>query len=372
MKKTDVYIWCLGALICANTSQSCSSEEIISEQNSTATINSEFDPENLITEKYTGSQLKPAVFNEISFDGVPFDSPCETTDFGRVLSDYFLDLINDPYFDFELVQYYADLNRRYVTFYVGENYYGPSGEYNMLARKRIRQLTAFWKLDREIYLNGQHSEHLNDIEILTDMIESFDRTVRNRTEAYNKASSLLEINAKSSNLPENPYFSLDAFTRSNGLLVIGDGLLKILTDVGIDGNIAFSSILAHEWWHQAQFENEWKWRIKDRFPNRSEFSRFSELESDFAAAYFLTHKRGATYNWKRIENYFKLSFNVGDCLVESDQHHGTPSQRMAAARSGFELAHIARKKGFILSAEEIHQTFIEFYDSSILKADLRI
>ena len=372
MKKTDVYIWCLGVFICANTFLSCSSEELISTADSSVMIISKSGPKDLKGQKTGDSHLHPATFREISIMSDSFDNTCKTTAFGDILSGYFLKLLNDPHFDLELVQYYADLNRRYVTFYVGENYYGPSGEFNMLAKKRMRQLTSFWKLDRDIYLNGQHAEQLNDLETLTDMIESFDRTVRNRTEAYNKAKILLEINVKSTNIPENPYFSLDAFTRSNGLLVIGDGLLKILTDVGINGDIAFSSILAHEWWHQAQFENEWNWRIRERFALGSEFSRFSELEADFAAAYFLTHKRGATYNWKRIEDYFQLSFNVGDCLIESDQHHGTPTQRLKAAKAGFELADLAKKKGFILTADRLHKAFLEFYENSILKTDLEI
>ena len=80
----------------------------------------------------------------------------------------------------------------------------------------------------------------------------------------------------------------------------------------------------------------------------------------------MTHKRGATYNWKRIEDYFTLSFNVGDCLTTSKQHHGTPEQRLAAAKLGYELADSAQKKGFILSPDEVHETFLDLYESMIL------
>jgi len=292
--------------------------------------------------------------------------PCESTDFGDVISTYFEDLLQDPYFDFVLLSYYLELNRKYVTFYVGENYYGENGEFNQLAKKRIRELKKFWNLDREIYLNGQHTASLNDRETLTDMIESFDRTVRNRTEAYAKADLLLQMNAQSPNFPENPYFAFDAFTKSNGLLVIGDGLLESLSETGINENIAFTAILAHEWWHQAQFEYDQEWDFIDQLSNASEVARFSELEADFAAAYFLTHKRGATYNWKRIEDFFKLSFNVGDCLINSDNHHGTPGQRLAAAEFGYQLAASAQKKGFILSPSEVHYAFLEIYNDLIL------
>ncbi|SDR66035.1 hypothetical protein [Gramella sp. MAR_2010_147] len=365
MKKTDVYIWCSGVLIFTLLLQSCSREEIISQMSVKNDLNSHFSQIKGSGNFYS----KPAPGNFSLSDRFQNESlvsiPCESTSFGDVLSGYFESIIKDPFFDFDLLNYYLELNRKYVTFYRGENYYGENGEFNQLAKKRIRELIKFWNLDREIYLNGQHTAFLNDREILTDMIESFDRTVRNRTEAYKKADLLLEINKASSNFPENPYFAFDGFTRSNGLLVIGDGLLESIIDIGIDGDLAFTAILSHEWWHQAQFENP-DWENVNPNMSPAEISRFSELEADFAAAYFLTHKRGATYNWKRIEEYFRLSFNVGDCLTESTNHHGTPNQRLEAAELGYKLATSAQKKGFILSPTEVHNAFLEVYEKIIL------
>ena len=365
MKKIDVYTWCLGAFICANGMQSCSGEDLVFNESEENAITS--SPKSYNKTSFVYTHLEPVSYavNGIFSDDI-ISANCQVTDFGEVLQGYFSSLINDPLFDLELIHYYADLNRRYATYYVGENYYGPNGEYNQLARKRIRELTKFWNLDREITLNAIHTASLNERETLTDMIESFDRTVRNRDEAYEKADMLMELNAQSNNIPENPYFALDAFTRSNGLLVVGDGLLESLVAIGIEGDIAFTSILSHEWWHQAQFENDKDWDYKDQLATAAERSRFFELEADFAAAYFMTHKRGATYNWKRIEDYFRLSFNVGDCLTFSSQHHGTPEQRLAAARLGYELAESAQKKGFILTPEEVHQIFIERYESMVL------
>ncbi len=366
MKKTDAMVWCLGVLLCAITFNSCTPVEINSQEVS--------KPET--TPALNNTRKKPSItyklgplvdlHHELNLQPDMMSAPCDITDFGKVLSGYFEVLVKDPLFDLELIAYYAELHQKYVTHYVGDNFYGAGGEYNMLAKKRMRELTRFWGLNREIRLNGQHTASLDDREILTDMIESFDRTVRNRDEAYAKTDLLLDINSRSPNIPENPYFALDAFTRPNGLLVIGDGLLQSLTDVGIEGDIAFSSILAHEWWHQAQYENETDWKRMDQFPDPALRNRFSELEADFAAAYFLSHKRGATYNWKRIERYFLLSFNVGDCLPDSSQHHGTPAERMSAARSGFELADAARKRGFILTPEQIHEKFQEVYEAFIL------
>lgn len=355
-------IWCIGMSIFAFLSLACSEEEF----NLKDPV---FHPY-LEQPDHQYKTLKPSVKSQyFSCDLITpslnddLDTPaCELTDFGKVLLDYFENLLEDPFFDFNLVDYYTDLHRKYVTHYRGENYYGSHGEYDQLAEKRMRELRNFWNLNRDIYLNGQHTASLDDREILTDMIESFDRSVRNRSEAYSKADELLNINELSPNIPENPYFAMDAFTRPNGLLVIGDGLIEALIQVGIDGQIAFSAILAHEWWHQAQYEYSGSWTVPEEFTEASQVSRFKELEADFAAAYFLTHKRGATSNWKRIEEYFHLSYTVGDCLMNSDTHHGTPAQRMKAAELGYELAESAKKKGFILTPQEVHDYFIENLD----------
>jgi len=366
MKKTDAYIWCLGALLSANTFQSCTSDELADSEIKSA------EPFTVVETNYDKGQYfsKPEpvtfVISQIFSDERLLAEPCDLTDFGEVLQGYFQELIGDPHFDLELINYYSDLNRKYVTYYEGDNYYGPNGEYDQLAKKRIRDLERFWNLNREIRLNGQHTSTLNNREVLADMIESFDRTVRNRTQAYEKADELLRLNEQSGSIPENPYFALDAFTRSNGLMVIGDGLLESLIDIGIDGEIAFTAVLSHEWWHQAQYEHDAEWDYIDQLSSPAERSRFSELEADFAAAYYMTHKRGATYNWKRIEDYFTLSFNVGDCLTASDQHHGTPEQRLAAAKLGYELADSAKKKGFILSPEKLHEWFINKYLSLVM------
>ncbi|MGA8854449.1 MAG: hypothetical protein WB492_09760 [Christiangramia sp.] len=367
MEMKDVYIRFMVALFFAITSLSCSKEQLTFESDPADLSNSQ----NEFQKKKNSSSGKPGgeiifTINESSYDLIGNPGSCKSTDFSQVLSGYFNEIFADPYFDFDLLNYYKELNKKYVTYYVGDNYYGENGEYNQLAKKRIRELTKFWNLNREIRLNGQHTAFLNDREILTDMIESFDRTIRNRTQAYEKADLLLELNAKSSVFPENPYFAFDAFTKSNGLLVIVDGIIESLIETGIDEKIAFSTVLAHEWWHQVQYEYNEEWHFLDQLLNSSERSRFLELEADFAASYFLTHKRGATYNWKRIEEYFTLSFNVGDCLVQSNQHHGTPIQRLNAAKLGYELADSAQKKGFILSPTEVHDAFIKIYDTTIL------
>ena len=362
MKKKGFITWCIVILLSGFTFQACSTDDfdlkepVFHPYLSHPDIKS-FDAAYDLKLNQSFCDPGKAFFK----NDIPV-SECPLTDFGLVLLDYFHSFLNDPYFDFNLANYYLKLHRKYVTHYRGDNYFGENGEYTRLAEKRLRELERFWDLNRNILLNGQHVASLNDREILTDMIESFDRNIRNREQAYAKADELLHINSLSPNLPENPYFAMDAFTLSNGLLVIGDGLIESLVEAGIDGYIAFTGVLSHEWWHQAQYEYADSWPEVNEFNGLGERSRFIELEADFAAAYFMAHKRGATYNWKRIEEFFRLSFNVGDCLIQSEQHHGTPQQRLEAARLGFELADSARKKGFILSPDAVHEYFVDNFE----------
>jgi len=328
---------------------SCSSETIKTQTESTDFISTSADFE-----------IREIDFNSYNMltevEHLPVkNSSCEITSFQNLLQKNFEKLIQDPNFDVEMVFYLRDLHRKYVTHYIGPNYYGSDGRYDRLANKRMRELQKFWQLDRQIYLNGQHTATLEDPKQLADMIESFDRSVRNASEARIKASQIIEANQNSCQIPENSFFALEAFTRSNGLLVISDGILEILEESGIPEEIVFSGLLAHEWWHQAQFEYDLQW--ENDYKDNPELLR--ELEADFAAAYFLGHKRGATYNWKRLESFFDMSYNSGDCFAESPGHHGTPAQRLKAARSGFELAFSEKKKGKPGKPSEIHKAFLK-------------
>ena len=330
---------------------SCSSETIETKTESTENIytSAEFEIREIDLNSYK-------MLTEIEYPPAKNRS-CEITSFQSLLRKNFEKLIEDPYFDVEPVFYLRDLHTKYVTHYIGPNYYGSDGQYDHLAYKRIRELQKFWQLDRQIYLNGQHTATLEDPQQLADMIESFDRSVRNATEARIKALHIIETYEKSTQIPENTFFALDVFTRSNGLLVISDGILELLEESGIPGEIAFSGLLAHEWWHQAQFEYNQQW--KSDYINLENPELLRELEADFAAAYFLGHKRGATYNWKRIESFFDMSYSSGDCFTESPGHHGTPAQRLKAAQSGFELAYSEKKKGKPGKPFEIHTAFLE-------------
>jgi hypothetical protein len=129
-----------------------------------------------------------------------------------------------------------------------------------------------------------------------------------------------------------------------------------MAEAGVDEKVTFAGILAHEWAHQVQFNNYSVW-YKVAEPSAAAQTRKTELEADFMASYYLTHKRGATYNWKSVAEFFDLFFNIGDCGFTSAGHHGTPYQRLAASRLGWIIAQETMPMGHILTAEELHILF---------------
>lgn len=56
-------------------------------------------------------------------------------------------------------------------------------------------------------------------------------------------------------IPESPYFSTSAFATSSGVIVVGDGVVELISRTGPEPKEVWSSILSHEWAHQIQFSN---------------------------------------------------------------------------------------------------------------------
>lgn len=293
-------------------------------------------------------------------------SICGPTELAEVSNHYRVLLGQDliPVFGLDGANYlfglYMDLNffYAYLELDKDEQYFGENGEYTQLVEKRQRDLERFWSMPNEIRVKGQHTATLNDREKLADLWEVVGLDVNSREEAYAIADTYLFYNSLATYLPDSPFFALDGFAAPFNLIVIGDGLVQMLSETGLDGDIVWTGILAHEWAHQIQFNNMAVWYPEGAADNLPEATRFTELEADFMAAYYMTHKRGATYNWKRVEQFNQLYFNIGDCNFEGEGHHGTPLQRMEASRLGYELAQNAQKQGHILTEQEVHEAFL--------------
>lgn len=363
MKRSRIALLCLGlgflTVSCENEMEEMRLDSISKSHNAIVAPSSS----QAISEKFAlklPADLTPLSENlrDVLFGEAVAPSDCGPTEFVAVQNKYAAPLIADP---IALGNYslYTELNFIY-PYYLdrSKQYFGADGEYTQLVVKRQRELENFWNMPNEIRINGQHSATLNDREKLADIFVAFGVGVESRADAYAIADKLLALNAMSPNLPESPYFSLDGFAAGNNLIVIGDGLVQMVSESGIATDIVWTGVLAHEWAHQVQFNNTAAWYPKGAASDPSAATRYTELEADFMAAYFMTHKRGATYNQKRVEQFFTLYFQIGDCGFANPGHHGTPAQRMAAAHLGFELADQAQKQGHILSPQAVHEFFV--------------
>lgn len=285
---------------------------------------------------------------------------CGPTKFVAVQNYYLNQLVSDPYWDYGAYSTYSDLSLYIAYFDTDEQYFGANGEYTHLVNKRKRELERFWDMPGQVRVNGQHTATLNDRDKVAFGYQLFGFP---EDIAYQAADQVLAYNALSEQFPENPFFALDGFATPSQLIVLGDGLIRMLSETGIDTDIVYTGVLAHEWAHQVQFLNGDEWYPEGADPDPVADTRYTELEADFMAAYFMTHKRGATYNWKRVEEFFTLFFRIGDCGFDNDGHHGTPLQRMAAAQLGYNLAASAQKQGHILSQQEAHEYFVSHVQS---------
>ncbi|WP_276496489.1 hypothetical protein [Pontibacter litorisediminis] len=290
---------------------------------------------------------------------------CGPTEFVSVQNKYIRMLGQElvPVFGGETANYlfslYMDINLVAAYFdRTPQQYFGEQGEYTDFMAKRKLELEKFWNMPGQIRVNGQHNATLNDRDKVASILYRYYTGFPTEKDAYAYADMLMGINSMMSTLPESPFFSVDGFATSGNLIVIGDGLVKMLSEAGVAQDIVWTGVLAHEWAHQIQFDNYTAWYPNGAADNAPEATRYTELEADFMAAYYMTHKRGATYNWKRVEQFFTLYFQIGDCGFTSDGHHGTPQQRMAAAQLGYQTASQEQKQGHIMTPEQLHEIFV--------------
>lgn len=164
----------------------------------------------------------------------------------------------------------------------------------------------------------------------------------------------------------HPYFTLNAFAFTSfgrelvpGMgvipdkIVMGDGMLAAYRDMGY-GDVAPQAVLAHEFVHHVQFELG---MITADRVSSPEATRRTELHADALAAYYLSHPRGESMQWKRVQQFLDVFFSIGDCAFANDGHHGTPNQRRAAAQWGYEQQENARPRGHVLPTRTLTQRF---------------
>ena len=240
--------------------------------------------------------------------------------------------------------------------------FGSQGQYTQKLTKTFKDLQRFWNIDsKDIVLAAMHGTMLTDRSRLLRTYKAAFGLDDASANYY--ADFVLAIVDAFPQLRggDHPIFTFNAFAQSSfnfppygvipDKIIMGDGIMDAFSAIGY-ADVAPQAILAHEFGHHIQFD-------LDLFGDASgpEATRRTELMADAYSAYYLSHARGASMQWKRVQLFLSVFFNIGDCSITSDGHHGTPAQRMAAAKWGYEVADSAQKQGHILTAEEFTSKF---------------
>ncbi len=246
--------------------------------------------------------------------------------------------------------------------------FGPNGEYTDQINKTFTDLKRFWNIELgNIILVAYRGSMLQD---RNKVIATYKADGYPDEKANNYADSvaiLLQMYPQFLN-GNHPAFSYNQLAapdstyagvgRVPAKIIIGDGILQGLEAIGY-GDIAPQAILAHEYGHHIQHKlgvlsKGWKFG-EELIPKTA---RRIELMADAYAAYYLSHPRGAAaMQGENVQRFLELFFNLGDCQFDGNSHHGTPTQRKAAAEWGYNLAKDARQQGRILPAQELASLF---------------
>lgn len=296
-------------------------------------------------------------------------APCSTTPLNTWLNNQLLDWDSEVY-------YYAILtgmlnlptyDALYFENTAGRRFYGVNGEHTQTYDKAFKDLKRFWNIQ---------SGDMITVPIHGSMLQNRDKLIRVNKLLYGEdeanaaywADFILWLLA---NVPQyrngnHPVFSFNAYSQASldfypfgtipPKIALGDGIVAPYVDLGF-GDVAPQAIFAHEYGHQVQFQNE----VFSGGTADPEFTRRTELMADGFAAYYLSHARGASMQWKRVQQFLQVFYNLGDCYLDSYTHHGTPAQRMAAAEWGYRLADNAQKQGHILTSIQ----FIALFDANL-------
>ena len=244
-------------------------------------------------------------------------------------------------------------------------YFGYAGEHTKAIEKTERQLKNFWDIPSNIDIVPMHGSTLLDVNRVAATYE-FAYGIPTPVAQF-LADTLRRTLANSQTMRDgnHPFFTFNAVSVGavpglvGNKIVVGDGIMAAFDDLGY-GDVAPQAILAHEFAHQVQFNKHF-----GIAGTPAERTRFAELNADAMSAFFLTHKRGATLNEKRVEEFLRVFYDIGDCQFASSGHHGTPNQRMAAAQFGFQLAHDAQKQGHLVTAAEFQAQFLAVYPTLV-------
>jgi hypothetical protein len=249
--------------------------------------------------------------------------------------------------------------------------FGARGEFTHTVTKTFKDLRSFWDIpSADVELVPGHGRSMLDSEVdyrvFTAMYGAAPGPSRVSADLVAR-----ELNSAALGYGDLPLFTFNAYAAPGGedipgygmshrRIAFGDGVLDGFAKIGLD-DVAPQAILAHEFGHQIQYSDG----LMRNDPPAPEASRWAELMADSFSAYFLTHARGASMNWKRVNDFGQMFYQLGDCGFSAAGHHGTPNQRTRSALWASELADTVLPRGHILPARTFAGLFAAQYPQLI-------
>lgn len=234
----------------------------------------------------------------------------------------------------------------------GTNSYGATGAYTKQVTQAWKKLRVFWDEDStEVELVPMHGRVLADADRLGRLLVEMEIPQPDAREMAELMATVFDTAPFDHG--NHPFFSLNAFAMTGDMMglpdtpdkiVMGDGILDVYGVLGM-GAVAPQVILAHENVHHLQLDLGY---YDDGIGTSPEATRRTELMADAGAAYSVSHPRGLSMQWNRIRHVLPVFYSIGDCGFDSSGHHGTPNQRLAAGRFGYDMQEQARPRGHVL------------------------
>lgn len=229
-----------------------------------------------------------------------------------------------------------------------QEYFGLDGEYTQEITSVHNQAQDFWSdsgVDDEIYLLSAHGSDLADRhgKLVPTLKLLFRNTYDSNYTVYDHATEIQQLINRLPGGYNFPLLTFNAFATDemddkveDSSIIIGDGYFQFQQALGMDSE-GPEYAHAHEYSHHLQFLLGGVSDTKSK-SGIVQVAKKSELLADAFSAYFLAHDQGGNMASDEISNVHSVAFSVGDCVKNSEGHHGTPIQRRCATVWGAELA----------------------------------
>lgn len=246
------------------------------------------------------------------------------------------------------------------------NRFGYNGEYTNEMNRTMRDLRSFWDIKSDdISLMPMHgAASFTDQKQVSLTLQLAFGVSPATGDAIAALYPMLFAADPALKGGDHPIFTFNAFAYTedgapaneqfgtSDRIVMGDGVFAGMAAIGL-GRTAPRSILAHEFGHHVQYENN----LFDSPLTGPEATRRTELMADGYGSYFMTHKKGQALNKHLVVQDAMAFYNVGDCQFTSDGHHGTPNQRLRAANWASDLALATKPRSNVMPSMDFARAF---------------